>query len=652
MNNKKGRRLSGSSSGSSSTFAATVKQAFSITQSPLPWEKAICAAIASGCPVLAGLLLGHLQYGLTAGIGSFTYLYTFNVPYAHRAKKLFFTFLAMSLAVGLGTLLSPFPLAAAAAVGLIGAAAVFVFGAFQIAGPSAIFFVLGFLMSSGMPEAPQLAPLRAGLVFLGGAFSWMLAMTGWFVRPHGPETAAVRRVYTILADLMDSAGTERFNEARQRLLSTLNAAGNTLSAGHLSWYIPHRFKRLVRLNDQAHTIFLYILERGEQRTDKLPQSLGAYARSIAASLERNDDRAVGAIRPLKPEDEDAQRLFELLTSTEAILTKPSSKLDPDIFLSKPSARTLLGGAFDKNSIVFLTAIRYGVVLAAAAVIAGSLHFRHAYWVPLSCAAVMSGSTIVATFHRAIQRSIGTIAGVVIATLILSVKPEGMIIVIALMIFTALTEFAIVFNYGIAALFITSNSLLMAESTSSLYDFAYFATARIVDVVIGAAIGLVGVLLIGSRQASNLLPHLIAKTIRSEQQLLFALFSGERATWPADARSIERSKMRTNITNLKIVYTTALGEIPSDARSLELLWPAMFAIEQLGYLLESGLKQMDRPVLEDKNLAQLLLVFESMAGAAEQKRPPSAKPVPEIEGFANITKELSDLQHALQKGWVT
>ncbi|HZG79782.1 MAG TPA: FUSC family protein [Brevibacillus sp.] len=55
-------------------------------------------------------------------------------------------------------------------------------------------------------------------------------------------------------------------------------------------------------------------------------------------------------------------------------------------------------------------------------------------------------------HRAIQRSIGTIIGVIIATLILWVKPEGIVIVIAIFLFTALTELAIVFNYGIAASF--------------------------------------------------------------------------------------------------------------------------------------------------------------------------------------------------------
>ncbi|SFL98679.1 Uncharacterized membrane protein YccC [Paenibacillus sp. 1_12] len=643
MHKSKRMMLSGSISPSLNTM---IKQAFTINKSPLPWEKAIGAGICSGLPVLLGLLFGSLQYGLIAGIGSFTYLYTFNVPYAHRAKKLFLALLGMTLSVGLGTLLAPYPSAAAIAVGIIGAIAVFVFGAFKMAGPSAIFFVLGFLMSTGMPIDPALAPLRAGLVFVGGALSWILGMIGWFIKPHGPETLAVRNVYTMLADFMDSVGTDHFNAARQKLISTLNAAEETLLAGHLSWHSSDQYKRLLLLNDQANTIFLHILEYCEERSGKLPSELGSSVRFIAASLDHKDN--VNANKPTRTEqaDKGIYRLLSLIDHADAILRVPMTKISREMIpSSRPSPMTVLGGSFDTNSIVFFIAIRYGVVLTIAAIIANSFQFNHSYWVTLSCAAVMSGSTIVATFHRSIQRSIGTIVGVVIATLILSVKPEGIVIVVAIVLFTVLTELAIVFNYGIAALFITSNSLLMAESTSPLYDFSYFATARIIDVVIGAIIGLVGALLVGSRQASNLLPHLMAKTIRSELQFLLVLFSEQQEEKHVDDK--ERSKLQIHLSNLKLVFTTALGEIPNNKKALELLWPAMFAIEQLGYLLESCLKTTNRPILSDESQSQLLLVFDTMAKAAEHHQLPSKKTVPEIKGFSKLTKEINELQDALQ-----
>ncbi|HVI21495.1 MAG TPA: FUSC family protein, partial [Bacillus sp. (in: firmicutes)] len=136
-----------------------IKQALAVNRKPFPWFKAFCAGVAAALPVIIGLLLGNLEYGLLAGMGGFTYLYVFNVPYAQRAKKLILVILGMTLITALGTLSAPYPLATALIMATIGAAVIFIFGALKIAGPSAIFFVLVFAMTTGMPIQPELAPL-------------------------------------------------------------------------------------------------------------------------------------------------------------------------------------------------------------------------------------------------------------------------------------------------------------------------------------------------------------------------------------------------------------------------------------------------------------------------------------------------------------
>ena len=120
-------------------FHRLLKQAFVLNKSSFPWSKSLLAGLCSALPVVIGLLFGSLQYGLLAGIGGFTYLYVFHIPYAQRAKKLFFAFTGIAAAVGLGTLLAPYPLASALMVGLIGMTVTFIFGAsfcFQPACPS------------------------------------------------------------------------------------------------------------------------------------------------------------------------------------------------------------------------------------------------------------------------------------------------------------------------------------------------------------------------------------------------------------------------------------------------------------------------------------------------------------------------------------
>ena len=250
----------GETSKSVSTKSPSIfKQALTVNRKPFPWVKAFCAGLAAALPVMIGLLLGNFEYGLIAGMGGFTYLYVFNIPYAQRAKKLFFVVLGMTLVTALGTLAAPYPLAIAILMGVIGAIAMFIFGALRITGPSAIFFVLVFAMTTGMPAHPELAPLRAGLVFLGGVLSWIIAMIGWFFDPHGPERDVVKRVYLELATFLDSVGTEKFNESRHRVMSVLNEAEETLAVGYIPWKKTDLFNRLYVLNDHANTIFLYVI---------------------------------------------------------------------------------------------------------------------------------------------------------------------------------------------------------------------------------------------------------------------------------------------------------------------------------------------------------------------------------------------------------
>ncbi|MGG1400675.1 FUSC family protein [Bacillus salipaludis] len=588
---------------------------------------------------------GEFSIWITSRNGGFTYLYVFHIPYAQRAKKLFFVLLGITFVTFLGTVAAPHPLAAAILMGLIGGIGIFIFGALKIKGPSAIFFVLIFAMTTGMPVQPELAPLRAGLAFLGGALSWVIAMIGWFFHPHGPEQDVVKREYVELASFFDSIGTNNLNAARQRVMTVFKEAEETLTAGYISWRKTDLYQRLFLLHNHANLIFMTVLENIPEEHAKFPPEMGDSVRNIAQSLDQNE-------RGVKDEeqknmDQSINTIWSRIYEAEAILQKPITELGTEMELSKQSLKTIFLGAFDKNSFVFISALRFGVVTMIAAIIAYKFGFNRAYWIPLSCVAVMSGATIVSTYHRAIQRGIGTILGILIASLVLSTHPTGYMIAFFVLLLTFITELFIVKNYGLAALFFTPNALLMAESGSQgNYSFSFYASARILDVIIGIVNGILGVLLLGRRSASSRLPHNITKTIRSQAQFLFILFSDQGEGFDA-RKSRERSKMRTNLNNLRTMYDTATGEIPVNQKALEYYWPVIFSIEQLGYLLEKCSLLSKRPVLSDDTLAQFFYMFETMANAAERETSPAIKNVPKIVDFPSIEKEINSLQHAFQ-----
>ncbi|MCG7344747.1 FUSC family protein [Sporosarcina sp. ACRSL] len=624
-----------------------LKQAMSVNRRPFPWVKAFFAGVAASLPVLIGLLFGNLEYGLIAGMGGFTFLYFFNIPHAQNAKKLFFVVIGTTLASALGTLAAPYPLAAAILMGAIGATAVFIFGALRIAGPSTIFFVLVFALTTGMPVNPELAPVRAGLVFLGAAFSYILAMSSWFFNPHGPETNVVKRVYGELAAFVDAVGTDKFHEAKSRVMSVLKEAEGTLAAAYIPWRKTDVFNRLYVCNDHANKIFLYLLENFTEDHSKLPPELGKAIRELANSLDQKDKQIRKEIPQPDEMDEKVADLFMKIKDAYAIMNEQTTSITKEIHFSKPSIRMIFAEAFDKNSIVFISAVRFGVITTIAAIIAYEFNLERSYWVPLSCVAVLSGATIVATFHRAIQRGLGTIVGILIASILLSIQPSGYIIALFILVLTFITELFIVKNYGLAALFFTPSALLMAESTShGSFSFSSVASARIIDVLIGSAIGLLGVWLVGRRSASSRLPRLITKTIRSQGQFLLLLFSEHGARGNVE-ESKESKKMQINMTNLQTLYTTAAGEIPVNQKAVNEYWPVLFSIERLGYLLRNCAKVEKRPVLSEEQLAQLLYVCETMAIAAGRQQSPSIKNVPDIESFPSIQNELIRLQNSLQ-----
>lgn len=630
----------------SSEALSILKQALMVNRKPVPWGKAFSAGLAASLPVVIGLLFGHLDYGLIAGLGGFTYLYVFPIPYAQLAKKLFWVVIGLTLVTILGTLSAPYPLAVAILMGVIGATVLFIFGTLRIAGPSAIFFVLVFAMVSGMPVDPGLAPLRATLVFLGGCLSIVIAMIGWLFNPYSAEESIIKRVYIELAKLIDSVGTPRFNETRHNMMSVLREADETLTAGYIPWRKTDLFKRLYLLNQSANNLFMYIIEHFADSQEKLPQELGQTVRELAKSFDQKNKAVYKKILQPDQMDDAVKQLFEKVYDADAIMNEPTTKIDKVIRPSTMSLKMIFGGALDKNSIVFITALRFGIITIIAAIIAFELELVRSYWVPLSCVAVMAGSTLVATHHRAIQRGIGTMIGILIASVILALEPSGYVIALFILILTFITELFIVKNYGLAALFFTPNALLMAESTSAGdFSFSYFASARMMDVVIGSLIGLIGVWIAGRKSASSRIPHLIEKTIRSQAQLLVVLFS-EQGTGFHPRESKELRKMRINLTNLKTLYTTAMGEIPVQRKTLDYYWPIVFSIEHLAYLLEECSKAESRPILSDQVLSQLLYACELMANSASLKRSSTPKIIPTIEGYPTLTKELRLLQNAI------
>lgn len=628
------------------SFLSIIKQAFKINKRPFPWEKPICAAICAGFPVIIGILVGQLNMGLLGGIGSFSYLYVFNEPYAARAKKIFFVAIGLSLSVAIGTLVAPYPVLVVLIVGLIGVITTFVFGTFKMPGPAAVFFVLSFIMTTSMAIDPAAAFIRSIVVLSSGVFAWIVSMAGWFFNPHGPEIKAVKEVYLALADFSEAVGSEKINDARYRTVNALRESQEILFTGYISWKNSFLFNRLFLLNDEANKLFLEMLELHSKQNIKLPKEFSEAIRKLYIGIYMKEGETISIEPLLKKVDNKYNKLLQIIYDIEAVINIPVTYIGHSIKVSKPSLKMKLTQACNKNSIVFVNALRYGAVLSIATVIAFSFPFVRSYWITLSCAAVMLGATIQSTFHRAIQRSCGTIIGLFIGIIIFQLQPKGFLLVLIMMCLTMLTELFIGKNYALAVMFITPNGLLLAENSTHIHNISYYGTARITDIIVGSMIGLIGTYIFSRHSASSRLNVLMRNLMHNQCKLILCMADNNARSGSNNHTQIIREKMQINLINLKMAYNTAVGEIPNNKELLEIMWPVVFSLEHISYLLDHCCATKGYLILSDEELAQLVFVYEIMAVAIEQNKVLKPKKLLIMEDIPKICKEINMLQEAL------
>jgi MFS family permease len=160
------------------------------------------------------------------------------------------------------------------------------------------------------------------------------------------------------------------------------------------------------------------------------------------------------------------------------------KLSPDPETPELSWRI----RFDKE--MKLVTIRVIIAVILAMVITKPLGIQRSYWVIVAAAAILQGGRDrKLTTVRAIQRVLGTILGVVVFYLINWFHPEGIWVVVIVMLFQFATQVVITRNYVLGLIFITP--LALVNSTVGHAATAMVTVReRILDTIFGAIIALV------------------------------------------------------------------------------------------------------------------------------------------------------------------
>lgn len=119
----------------------------------------------------------------------------------------------------------------------------------------------------------------------------------------------------------------------------------------------------------------------------------------------------------------------------------------------------------------------------------ALGLRYPAWAAMGAVAVMQGSHLHVSMHRALQRMAGTIVGAVFAWLLLVQEPSLWTIITTLVVLQFLIEVVIGINYAIAQVLVTPMALLMTHLAAPVSSAAAMVPERVIDTLLGAIVGM-------------------------------------------------------------------------------------------------------------------------------------------------------------------
>lgn len=142
--------------------------------------------------------------------------------------------------------------------------------------------------------------------------------------------------------------------------------------------------------------------------------------------------------------------------------------------------------------VVVESVVIALAVGASLGLAQLLRMEMAYWVPVSCLAVIQGASLRAVWSRQLHRILGTAIGLMVALAVLSLPLTPWTVPVIMMGLTFVIETAVVRHYTFAAAFITPMAILLAEAaTLGQIDPMLLMQARFLDTCLGSVIGLAG-----------------------------------------------------------------------------------------------------------------------------------------------------------------
>ncbi|WP_079175090.1 FUSC family protein [Streptomyces malaysiense] len=580
------------------------------------------AAVATALPVLALLLLGRPDDAVYTILGSFSTTFGQNLPYARRARVLAVAGAAMTACVGCGAALAawvqPWEGTAGAAVvvaatALVAGLAKFACDATRLGGLGAVLLLFAFAVAANAaPTAFTDVLPRTALAAAGAAVVWAVAVSGRLVHPDRPQRLAVAAALRAVAELLEttgeghaaqSAGTGGVTGGEETSgageVTSAGEAGGVVDDGGAGGVIGARgVSGLVRSRATGAVLEAYeslglMPPTGAGRD--APGSVCVRLTDLSWSLLIDTAR-----RPPGDPMEVARHLRRQVVPLVDLRRPVPAVLPELLFPPAPAAARaegpagspggsggpavgraaeLLTGHPAHASVLLVPALRMALGTGLAGALALFLGLGHGYWAAISAAAVLHSVNVRTVAQRAVQRTVGTIAGLALALGVLAAGPDATTLVLVIVVLEFLLEYVVARNYGLGVVFLTPLALLLADLAAP-QPAGSLVLERAVGSLLGITVGLACALLVVHDRAAVRAERAMAGCVRAAEHAERALAEG-----PDSALPVLQTRLAAAVVELRAADDAAAGELwPAEIDPVELT-----AVEQRAYRMLERLR---------------------------------------------------------------
>jgi uncharacterized membrane protein YccC len=535
-------------------------------------------------------------------------------------------------------------------------------------------FLIGTSISSGLRETAEFSALYAA----GGLWAILVTLVFWRLRPFKrleQEVAAVweRTVALIAAtravdtDMTSVVGrrkreralanshqalreaVERAREALGTVRAELSGPGTTTAQLMILVRAASRITAAVVTLAEIrgrHARHLRARDDGmfDSSTAELERTCHAIAASVLAGTPkfsltamraklREITAAHGGTHPEVMTFAQAMRNLENAAEAQALLLgseqRFSGLLLPDEARGDSSGYVLsaIRAQLSPQSAIFRHAVRVAVAAAVGTAIMVRFELPHGIWLPMATLVVLQPE-FGGTLSRAVQRTIGTAAGAVIAGALLAGLHGTLMLelVVVALLFAAL--FVQRRRYGLGVTFLTP--LIVLLLATSIGDPWTDTLDRVIDTAAGAALGLFAGYFVWPHWERERLPGLLARAVRAERDYMVQVFT---ALGGAALRSEEIGEFRRRAEiaagNAEAAFQRLLSEPRIQRGRIARAFAIVTYIQRLErhlIALASHIGSISLPEVEVRALLRLLQrAQEDVADAVAQDRTPPSCP---------------------------